>query len=107
MRPRRESATDIAFPTVDLLRCAWNRSWSGPCARLPTCPCWNTLAMSPQQLIALAFDPARMLRAQGLPPDRWQSDLLVSPSRFLLLNCSRQSGKSTTVAALALHRALF
>jgi hypothetical protein len=63
--------------------------------------------MSPLEITALALDPARILMAQGLAPDPWQRDLLLSPERCLLLNCSRQAGKSTTVAALALHRALF
>ena len=63
--------------------------------------------MSPRDLLALALDPSRVLRARGLEPDPWQRDLLLSADRQLLLNCARQSGKSTTVAALALHAALF
>jgi hypothetical protein len=35
------------------------------------------------------------------------AEALRSTSRRLLLNCARQSGKSTTTAVLALHRALF
>jgi hypothetical protein len=58
-------------------------------------------------LLALALDPTRILKAQGLTADPWQRDLLLSADRHVLLNCSRQSGKSTTVAALALHTALF
>jgi hypothetical protein len=58
-------------------------------------------------LLALAFDPTRILRAQGLTPDAWQTQFLLALDRQVLLNCSRQSGKSTTVAALALHTALF
>src|ERR1700722_17862204 len=42
-----------------------------------------------------------------MPPDAWQRALLLSPERQILLNCSRQSGKSTVVSALALHAALF
>jgi hypothetical protein len=48
-----------------------------------------------------------ILHARGLTPDRWQRDLLLAADRQVLLNCSRQSGKSTVVAALALHTALF
>jgi len=59
------------------------------------------------QTIALALDPTRILRALGLTADPWQRDLLLAPDRQVLLNCSRQSGKSTVVAALALHTALF
>src|SRR5262249_35020472 len=47
------------------------------------------------------------LPACGLTPDPWQRDLLLAPDRQVLLNCSRQSGKSTVVAALAMHTALF
>lgn len=52
------------------------------------------------------LDPSTILIDQGLDPDSWQRDLLLSRERLLLLNCSRQSGKSTTVAALALHQIL-
>jgi hypothetical protein len=45
--------------------------------------------------------------ALGIQPDPWQRDVLRSPSKRLLLNCSRQSGKSTIAAVMALHRALF
>jgi hypothetical protein len=46
-------------------------------------------------------------RALGLEPDAWQEDLLGSSSDRVLLNCSRQSGKSTMTAIVALHRALY
>src|SRR6516225_2498921 len=57
--------------------------------------------------LLLALDPAEILRAAGLTPDPWQEELLLAAERQLLLNCSRQAGKSTAVAALALHTALF
>jgi hypothetical protein len=63
--------------------------------------------VNPQQLLALALDPSRILEARGLRADAWQRDLLLSSERQILLNCSRQSGKSTVVSALALHTALF
>jgi hypothetical protein len=56
--------------------------------------------------LALLFDPSSILRARGLVPDPWQKQILLSADRQNLLNCSRQSGKSTTVAALALHTAI-
>jgi hypothetical protein len=59
------------------------------------------------QALTLALDPARLLRSQGMEPDPWQCRLLRSNERQVLLNCSRQSGKSTAVATLALHTALF
>jgi hypothetical protein len=42
-----------------------------------------------------------------MPPDPWQERVLTSPAARVLLCCSRQSGKSTVVAALALHEALY
>lgn len=55
----------------------------------------------------LALDPALLLRAQGLVADPWQRRFLLSPSRRLLLLCSRGAGKSRATSALALHTALF
>ncbi len=43
----------------------------------------------------------------GLDPDPWQEELLRSTSDRLLLNCSRQSGKSTMTALITLHRAIY
>ena len=42
-----------------------------------------------------------------MKPDRWQEDLLRSTARRVLLNCARQSGKSTMVGLLAVHAALY
>jgi hypothetical protein len=41
-----------------------------------------------------------------MEPDPWQRDLLERPAQRRLLLCSRQAGKSTTAAALALQTAL-
>ena len=57
--------------------------------------------------LSLALDPTRLLTAAGLEPDLWQQDLLLQPWDRALLNVTRQGGKSTTVAAVALHTALF
>jgi len=55
-----------------------------------------------------ALDPAIFARkALGFAPDPWQEQALRWNGKRLLLNCCRQSGKSTTAAILALHRALF
>jgi hypothetical protein len=43
----------------------------------------------------------------GFEPDEWQARLLRSRSRQVIMNCGRQVGKSTSVAALALHTALY
>ncbi len=57
--------------------------------------------------LALALDPTRILKAQGMQADPWQRELLFSAERQILLNCSRGAGKSRTTSALALHTALF
>jgi hypothetical protein len=57
--------------------------------------------------LAVALDPALLMRDAGLSPDPWQADLLrIRPARGLLC-CARQVGKSVTVAAAALHEALY
>ena len=63
--------------------------------------------MNVTALFALALDPARILTAQGLTPDPWQREVLLSTARDILLNCSRGAGKSRVTSALALHTALF
>jgi hypothetical protein len=54
-----------------------------------------------------ALDRVSFARSVGMEPDPWQADLLRSTSDRILLNCSRQSGKSTMSAVVALHRALY
>jgi hypothetical protein len=54
----------------------------------------------------LRADPACLLSLAGMEPDCWQQRLLRSPASRLLLLCSRQAGKSTAAAALALRVAL-
>jgi len=57
--------------------------------------------------LILAFDRVEFAKSLGLSPDPWQARLLRSTSSRVLLNCSRQSGKSTCSAIIALHRALY
>src|SRR5687768_6977833 len=57
--------------------------------------------------LKLALDRVSFARALGLEPDPWQRDLLHSTSDRVLLNCSRQSGKSTMSGVIALHKALY
>lgn len=57
--------------------------------------------------LAAALDPVTFARAAGLTPDPWQAAVLRATASRQLLNCSRQSGKSTTAATLALHTALY
>jgi hypothetical protein len=57
--------------------------------------------------LAAALDPVVLARRAGITPDPWQADVLRSVENRMLLNCSRQSGKSTTTALLGLHTALY
>jgi hypothetical protein len=57
--------------------------------------------------LALAGDPALIMECAGMTPDSWQAKVLRTRPRQLLLNCSRQSGKSSTVAAGGIDEALF
>ncbi len=57
--------------------------------------------------LAFFLDPSLLFRALGRDADPWQRELLLCTDPRILLNCSRQSGKSTTVSILALHTALF
>jgi len=57
--------------------------------------------------LARALDPAAFSEQAGLVPDPWQAGVLRSAAPRLLLNCSRQSGKSTVTGVLAVHTALY
>ncbi|MDP9476348.1 MAG: terminase family protein [Actinomycetota bacterium] len=57
--------------------------------------------------LKLALDRVSFASSLGLDPDPWQERLLRSNSQRVLLNCSRQSGKSTMSGVIALHRALY
>jgi hypothetical protein len=57
--------------------------------------------------LACALDPVRLAEAAGFTPDDWQAAVLRSPAPRLLLNCSRQSGKSTAVATLGVWTAVY
>lgn len=52
-------------------------------------------------------DPVDFSIEAGIRPDPWQAELLRSADPQVILNCSRQSGKSTTTATLAVHTALY
>jgi hypothetical protein len=60
-----------------------------------------------RKAIACMIDPAVFSAEAGLVPDSWQARLLRSNAQRILLNCSRQSGKSSTMGTLALHNALY
>ena len=57
---------------------------------------------------AYTLDPVAWCRGSlGLEPDQWQAEVLRSTSKRIILNCTRQSGKSTVTSALALHTAIY
>lgn len=53
------------------------------------------------------LDPSQLMRDAGMEPDTWQEAVLNSDARRMLLLCSRQSGKSTTCASLAVNQAIY
>jgi hypothetical protein len=57
--------------------------------------------------LKLALDRVSFARKLGIVPDAWQENLLRSTSDRVLLNCCRQSGKSTMSGVIALHRVLY
>lgn len=57
--------------------------------------------------LACGLDPVLFARRLGITPDGWQADVLRSNHRRMLLNCSRQAGKSTVAGIVALHRAVY
>ena len=54
-----------------------------------------------------ARDRVAFARSLGLDLDPWQADFITSDGKRDLLNCSRQAGKSTAAALLALHESLY
>jgi hypothetical protein len=63
--------------------------------------------MSMARDLARCLDPVLMAVDCKIVPDLWQATLLRDRPRRALLCCSRQAGKSTTTALLALWVALF
>jgi hypothetical protein len=57
--------------------------------------------------LLLAYDRVAFAESLEVIPDQWQLALLRSAGDRILLNCSRQSGKSTMAGIIALHRALY
>lgn len=71
----------------------------------------NLLADSVQSLIGRirrkeAENPILFSERIAFKLDNWQSDVLASVSKKIILNNSRQSGKSAVVALLACHKAI-
>ncbi len=57
--------------------------------------------------LAMALDPVRMARAIGYKLDIWQQKLCRSIHPRILINVSRQAGKSFCVALISVHQALY
>jgi len=57
--------------------------------------------------LAAVLDPAAFSRGTGIEPDSWQVAVLRPAPPRILLNCSRQSGKSTTAATMGVWTALY
>jgi len=58
--------------------------------------------------LTYSLDPVIWAReVLGFHPDPWQEKLLRSRSKKIILNCSRQSGKSTVSSALGLHESIY
>lgn len=57
--------------------------------------------------LAMRLDPGVMAQQAGIVLDPWQARMVNSQAQQLLLNCSRQSGKSSVTAVLAMHTALY
>jgi len=63
-------------------------------------------ARAPTRRPAISEDRLEFAGSLGIVPDPWQRDLLHSEAPRVLLNCARQSGKSTMASIVALHKAL-
>lgn len=57
--------------------------------------------------LAYALDPVLFAQSVGYNSDPWQGEVLRSTAKRVLLNCCRQSGKSTTMGVLAVHTAVY
>lgn len=57
--------------------------------------------------LAMALDPVQVALKMGLDPDPWQRRALRSTAPRELWNCSRQIGKSTIAAIVAVHTAVY
>ncbi len=73
----------------------------------PARPSLRRLAPDLARQLAVALNPAVLMREAGLdPPEPWQQEVLLSIDPRLAVLCPRQAGKSTTVAVVALHFAM-
>jgi hypothetical protein len=57
--------------------------------------------------LRMGLDRVAFAEKLGVIPDPWQQEFLRSTSDRILLNCARQSGKSTLAAVIGLHRVIY
>lgn len=57
--------------------------------------------------LAMALDPVVFGHESGIDLDPWQQTVSRSAAKRIMLCCSRQSGKSTTTAMIALHDTIY
>ena len=98
-----ESTLPLSFPNLSKL---WQVLTYGEREQL-LAEAQLTATTRPEPDHALAADPGLLLLRAGLAADPWQQDILRARAQRVLLLCSRQSGKSTTTAAMALWEALY
>ena len=68
----------------------------------------TTTPASMARELSYALDPVLWaVERLGFTPDPWQQRVMRSNARQTLLNCSRQSGKSTSTAVIAAHTAVY
>ena len=67
----------------------------------------SLVPVSALSAIAAALDPVLLMQSAGQEADPWQANLLRSYDKRSLVLCSRQAGKSTIAAAMAVHEARF
>jgi hypothetical protein len=62
--------------------------------------------MNPNLKIGTALDPTLLAELAGLKLDPWQEEVLLSQAPKIILNCARQSGKSTIAALAGFHNTI-
>src|SRR5262249_5417696 len=84
------------------------RSTRGPGPRGgPGCPGWSRGMSTLADDLATALDPVQLAQQVGLEPDAWQAAALRSTAPRAIWNVTRQGGKSSVAALLAIHTALY
>jgi len=67
----------------------------------------NMVAKMVATKLAEALDPVLFCQRLGFVPDEWQARVLRSNAKRIIINCGRQTGKSTVAAILGLHTAIY